>query len=177
MTWTRPPNWATTSGISLDSFNTYLRDNLRSLRNNNDRLVKCSMASTQSIGTTVYEAIDYRRHDILVGSDALHSTASGTKFQAPEPGYYRMLGTMVYASSSGWTGVAHRLNGTGVIYDVTADMAENADPRELFFCDTLMMTTADYVEIMGYVERNTSGTIASGSTASRVTWHLIGAAT
>lgn len=178
MSWNTPPDWATTSGISLDSMNKYLRDNLRSLRNNNDWLVKASLVAPQSINSElVYTPVAYHRQDILVGTTALHSTALAARFKAPEPGQYRMLGTMVYASASGWAAVAYGLNGVDPIYDVTADMSENADPRELFFCDVVMMTTADYLQIMGYVERNTSGTLASGSTNTRVTWSLIGAAT
>lgn len=177
MAWSTPPAWATTSGISLGSLNTHLRDNMLSLRNNNDWLVKASKAANQSVPTTTYTAVTYTVHDITVGTTALHSTASGTKFMAPEPGYYRLLGTHVYASSSGWVDAAYRLNATGLIFDMSADMSENATPRELFFCDTIAMTTADYLEVLAYIERNTSGTVLSGATASRVTWQLIGAAT
>lgn len=177
MGWNTPPDWATTSGISANSLNTYMRDNLLSLRNNNDWLVKASKSANQSIGATARTPITFNVQNILVGSTAIHSTASGTKFMAPVPGYYRLLGTMVWASASGWVTAAYSKNGGTSYYDVNSDMSEFPHERELFMADTIAMTTADYIEVIGYLERNTSGTIISGATASRVTWQLIGAAT
>lgn len=176
MAWSTPPAWATTSGISANSLNTYLRDDLLSLRNNNDWLVKASKSANQSIGATARTPITYNVHDILVGTTALHSTASGTKFMAPVPGYYRLLGTMVWASASGWVTAAYNKNGGTSFCDINSDMAEFPHERELFLADTIAMTTADYLEVIGRVDRNTSGTIISGAVATRVTWQLIGAA-
>lgn len=177
MAWQTPPTWATTSGISANSLNTYLRDNLQSLRNNNDWLVKCTVTGNQSVPTTTYTNIDFTRHDILVGTTALHSTASGAKFNAPVPGKYRLLGTEVMVSASGWIGVAYELNGDGNAIDINADMSETAELRELFFVDVVNMTTADVLRLQAWIERNTSGTINAGIEETRVTWTLIGAAT
>lgn len=176
MAWSTPPSWATTSGISVGSLNTFMRDNLLSLRNNNDWLIQATKSANQSIGATVYTAITYNVHQITIGTTALHSTASGSKWMAPVAGYYRLIGTQVWASASGWLTASYRLNGSTLNYDMNSDMSENVINREIFFADTIAMTTADYLEVMGRVERNTSGTIISGSTATRATWHLIGAA-
>ena len=178
MGWVTPPDWATTSGISLGSLNTYLRDNMLSLRNNNDWLVKCSKTANQSVPATAYTPISFNVHDILVGTTALHSTASGTKFHAPVAGQYRLLGTEVFVSSSGWVGAAYRLNGVSPDFDISADMAETPELREILFVDTITMTTADYLEVLAWVERASSGTINGGAPLdTRVTWQLIGAAT
>lgn len=178
MAWTQPVTWTTSSGPSAAQLNAQLRDNLLSLRNNNDWLVHCSKSAGQSI-TTAQTAITFNVHDYIVGTTAIHSTASGSKFMAPVAGYYRLIGTAVWNQTSGYRQLSCRLNGATDSPDTLNVMWEGAAgfPREQFGSINQPMTTADYLEIFGKVYNNTSGTIISGATGTRFGWYLLGAST
>lgn len=179
MAWSKPVTWATTSGPSANVLNQQLKTNLLSLRNNLDWMVRCSKSANQTIGTSnTYTPITFNQHDWTVGTTATHGTASGSKFHAPEPGWWRLMGTLIYASASGHRAVGYQLNGAGTVLTMAQEhVATNINPRELFFSEIVPMTTADYLELCGLFSANTSAQVLGGTSNTRMTWQMVGGAT
>lgn len=174
MAWTTPKTWATGENVSIGSLNTYLRDNLLALRNNNNWAVRCSLAGSTALlsGSTV---VNWTVHDFLTGTTALHSTASGTKLMAPEAGYYSLIVNAIFTSgASGSRTVGYRFNGAGARYDLNAVTYSPAvSPYGLTGADLVQMTTADYLTIE--VNLTVAATLAGGPTNSRCFWSMVGA--
>lgn len=180
MVWSTPRDWATGEQVTVPLLNQELRDNLLSIRNNNDWMVRCTKSANQSLGTTGYTAIPWNVHDFIVGTTALHSTASGEKFMAPVAGWYGLRGSIIYGSASGYRGIAYAFNttGAGTRYDMAVSFrGGSAVPPEIYFNDEVQMTTADYLCLQGYFQNNTSAQVVGGASQSHVAWWLIGAST
>lgn len=179
MAWSKPVTWATSSGPSAAVLNQELKTNQASLRNNLDWLVRASKSGNQTIGTSnTYTAITFNQHDFNVGTTQTHATASGSKFLAPEPGWWRLMGTLIYASASGYRAAAYQLNGAGTVWTLNQEhVATNTNPRELFFSEIVQMASTDYLELLGYFSANTSAQVIGGTSNTRMTWQMIGGAT
>lgn len=180
MSWASPVTWTTgASGVVATALNQQLRDNLKSLRNGHDILVQCSLAANQSLAASNTDTgIGFTVHDSIVGTTALHSTASGAKFNAPSAGWYGLTGSVILNTASGTRAISYRLNGTGVVHRTGYEyLGGAASPRQFSIDETVQMTTADYLEVTALFLQGTSATIIGGATGTRMAWHLLGAST
>lgn len=181
MAWTPPPIFATTSGITPGTLNTYVRDNLKSIRNNNDAIVQVYLAANFGLAASGFTPINWTAHDVWAGTTAIHATSSGQRLYATETGRWRLCGSVMYNAASGYSEIGYRVNATasGTLNILAAQFYGAAIPRTLSFSDTIALASGEFVSLSVYANAGASAhvIVGGGATGSRVAWEFVGAST
>lgn len=185
MAYTDPPNFPNNTTITSAELNTYLRDNLESLRDHGDLMCALRLGVDQGIANGITTSISWTTAERNQGS--LWASASADRIYLRAAGRWRLWGTVGYSANTTvgsrftmfrWDNETTNQELQGQSGDANAATAIGVFPHYHNFAPTIYTSsTGRYIRIM--VNQNSGASmsvLANGATvlASRVGVRFMG---
>lgn len=162
MGWTADPGRSNGAVLTAANLNTYLRDNLLSLRDGNDIWVKLYLSGNPSIPNNVTTKISW--DSVAFSAGGIWNVANPTRLVAPVTGKYLLFVNLEWRSNTNnLRNISiSRTGGGAAIYDLQSQGASGGKSN-LSGKLILSMSATNYIEIMGFQSSGGSLTLHGGT--------------
>lgn len=176
-TWTIPKTWALGENITLSDLNTYVRDDVKTLRGLNSAACRLTMSANLSVANNNGVRPAWNTEQWDYGS--IHSTAvSASEINIGLTGWYEIWGRAVWAlNTSGRRGLRWVLNRNGSDLDTyvcDVNQAVAATGNSLCFVDEAYLTSGDRILMDVIQQAGAAINLIGGTTGSAFGVRLIG---
>lgn len=179
-TWTTPTTYQLGQGLTAAGLNTYLRDNVGTLRGMNGYAIKVTMAANLSIANASAAGPPWAVSQFSVGSGMWSSAVSASEITAPVTGWWSVFGRTRWAlNTSGQRRIDlfafDPVTNTTMLYFYDGTDAVTATGAAQSFSDVLYLSSGSKLRMRAYQESGGALNLISGATGSAFGCYLLGA--